>query len=350
MNKNFEIVPYVSVGEIQFGMTIEQLKKVFGSVPEMEYYDPVMKVTKLTPKRYLLFLTDPTETNDMDKKIYSILKKIYFHENGFYNLSLDRHEHKVPTAVTQADLKLLEINGLKPNNFETFEHDNTLGRLLKLRENKKLTLDFVTAMFIKGVTGELPRARQTLMSYLYLKHLCKHDFVGKANCEICGLPKVKTEDKTHQLYTYYLGHSWNETPLNFLTELEEALTFEKPEITKSDRKKLDELVEFISNADDKETPGKLEKRIASEKILEQTDKYKRYGILQTLAECGILPNKFISPKYEKFSSIKELWEASKKLTTSHRSDIILPLGGWKGENGVNTERFNEIFNAKTHGE
>lgn len=135
-----------------------------------------------------------------------------------------------------------------------------LDRLLKLRENKKLTLDFVTAMFIKGVTGELPRGRQTLMSYLYLKHLPKHEFVGKESCEICGLPKFKTEDKTHQLYTYYLGHSWNETPLSFLTELEEALTFEKPEITKSDRDKLTELIEFTTKADNTENTRETGKK------------------------------------------------------------------------------------------
>lgn len=281
----------------------------------------------------------------MDKNILSILKKIYFHENEFYNSKLKRDEHKIPGTVTQADLEMLDSKGLKPNNFETFDHDNSLDRLLKLRENKKLTLDFVTAMFLKGVTGEMPRGRQTLMSYLFLKHLFKHNFVGEDSCEICGLPKLETEDKTSQLYTYYLGHSWNELPLYYLIELEEAITFTKPEITKADRLKLDEILEFIAKADEKETPAKLEKRLASHKVLSQTDKYKRYGILQTLAECGILPNKFIRPKYEQFTSEKDLWKASDKVTASFQSDIVLPLGGWKGENGVDTKRYKEIFNV-----
>ncbi|MEI3800674.1 MULTISPECIES: hypothetical protein [unclassified Chitinophaga] len=281
----------------------------------------------------------------MDKKTLTILKKVYANENGFYNLPLNRHEHKIPATVTQADLEILNSKGLQPNNFETFDHDNALERLLKIKEDKKLTSGFATSMFLKGLTGEMPRARQTLMSYLYLRHLYKHDFAGKDTCEICGLPKVETEDKTHQLYTYYLGHSWNELPLHYLIELEEALTFDKPEITQADRNKLTELLDFIAQADKKETPGKLEQRIASHKILDQTDKYKRYGILQTLAECGILPNAFIKPRYEAFPTQKDLWEAGKKLTTSFRSDIILPLGGWKGENGVDKERCKEIFDA-----
>jgi hypothetical protein len=282
----------------------------------------------------------------MDKKILSILSKVYFHENGDYNTKLNRLEHKIPDTVSQADLELLDKQGLKPNNFETFKHDDALERLLKLQKNKKLSLDFVTSLFLKGVTGEMPRGRQPLMSYLYLKHLSKHKFKGDDDtCEICGLPKVETEDRTHALYSYYLGHSWNEEPLHFLIELEESLTFDKPEITKADKDKLAGLIKFIAKASDKETPGQLEKRLASNKILAQTDKYKRYGILQTLTECGILPNTFIKPKYEKFSSQTEIWKASEKLTTSFRSDIILPLGGWKGANGVNTKRYNEIFKA-----
>ena len=279
----------------------------------------------------------------MHKTIVSILKKIYCHENEFYNSKLKRFEHKIPKNITQAELELLENRGLRPNNFETFTHDDSLARLLQLREHKKLSQEFVYALFIKGVTGEIPRARQTLMSYLYIKHLFPHRFVGKNTCEICGLPKRETEDKTGELYSYYLGHSWNELPLHYLIELEEAITFDKPNITQSDQKMMQELLEIIAAGDEKETPGKLEKRLASIKILKNSDKYKRYGILQTLAECGILPNKYISPKYEAFTTEKDLWKASERLPTSDRSDIVLPLAGWKGEDGVDFKRYDEIF-------
>ncbi|WP_103068698.1 hypothetical protein [Aquimarina sediminis] len=279
----------------------------------------------------------------MDKKTISILKKVYFHENGFYNPELDRHEHKIPDSVTQSDLNLLKDNDFSPNNFETFEHDNSLDRLLAFKSNPKLTLDFAKAMFLKGITGEFPRGRQTLMSYIYIKNLSKHNFEGKDTCEICGLPKKKTIDRTSQLYTYYLGHSWNEMPVHNLIELEEILKYEKPNSTKEDKDKLIELLDLISKSKPNETPGKLEKRIAKNKTLPKTDKYKRYGILLTLSECGILPNEFILPTYDKFSTRKEIWKASEHLKTSHRSDIVLPFGGWKGKNGVNYKRYKEIF-------
>ncbi|WP_407265514.1 hypothetical protein [Tenacibaculum maritimum] len=279
----------------------------------------------------------------MNKKVMSILKKIYFHENGFYNTELDRYEHKIPSSVNGEALNLLKISGFLPNNFEVFEHDDSLERLIGLKKNNKLTLAFAKAMFLKGISGEFPRGRQTLMSYIYTKNLVKHEFEGEEVCEICGLPKKKTIDKTEQLYTYYLGHSWNEMPIHNLIELEEVLTYDLPKVTEEDDTRLVKLLDVVADAMPDETPGRLEKRIAKSKLLPKTDRYKRYGILLTLSECGVLPNNLVASKYDEFLTVKEINEASKKLKTSHRSDIVLPLGAWKGKEGVNYKRYREIF-------
>ena len=280
----------------------------------------------------------------MEKKIISILKKVYFHENGYYNSKFDRHEHKLPSSISVDDIQLLKQEGLEPNNFETFSHDMAIKRFLNLRENKKLTQEFVVSLFYKGITGEFVRWRQSLMSYLYLKHFSEHGFAGKnKQCEICALPENKTEDKTDTLYTYYLGHSWNEFPLHSLIELEECIRFEKPVIGQTEKQCLINLLNFISEADAEETPGKLEKRIHKAKLLPRTDKYMRYGILITLAECGVLPNDLIEPAFDKQVNLKERLEAGKKVKGSPRSDIVLPLAGWRGKLGVNFERAKDIF-------
>jgi len=278
----------------------------------------------------------------MKENIAKILKKIY-EQDADYKKKLDRWEYKIPKTLTVIESEQLKALNLLPNQFETFEHDRTLQRLMRLKNEKKLSLAFVTALFLKGITGENVRGRQTLMSFIYLKHLPEHEFQGKESCEICGLPKKETLDKTEALYSYYSGHSWNELPLHFLVELEEALTFDQPEITESDHQKLVELLHFIAEAENEETPGQLEKRIAKNKMLPKTDKYRRYGILQTLAECGILPNDYFEPAYDKFSTQKELWEISKKIKGSSRSDVILPLAGWRGINKVNFKKYKEIF-------
>jgi integrase len=228
-------------------------------------------------------------------------------------------------------------------NFETLEHDAAIDRFMKLKDCKFLTEDFAIAMFYKGISGDYIRGRQTLMSYIYLKHLPEHKFTGDDICEICGLKINEIINKETILKTYYLGHSWNELPSHYLFELEEIINKEKPIINELDKNLLDNLLELINMADKDETPGKLEKRISGNKILRKTDKYKRYGILQTLAECGILPNKLITPRYEHFVNFKEMIELHKNLKGSIRSDIILPLAGWRGEYGVNYKKYKEIF-------
>ena len=279
----------------------------------------------------------------MDKKIISLLQKIYHYENGFYNEKFDRHEHKIPKSISNEDILLLENAGLKPNNFETFTHDEAVERFLKLKTNLKLTKEFVVALFYKGITGEFVRGRQPLMSFISLTGWQKHSFKGDKHCQICGLPNKVTEDKTHDLYTYYLGHSWNEFPLHWLIELEEIVRYEQPQVTQQDKKCLFDLLKFIEKADENETPGQLEKRIASAKLLKNTDKYKRYGILETLAELGILPNDLIKPTYDGSSTFEECQEAYSKLKGSPRSDIVLPFGAWRGKNGVNWKRYEEVF-------
>jgi hypothetical protein len=226
---------------------------------------------------------------------------------------------------------------------ETIHHDEAINRFFSLKNNSTLTEDFAVAMFYKGISGEYIRGRQTLMSYIYLKHLPEHKFTGEKICDICGLPKTETIDEADVLSTYYSGHSWNELPLNCLIELEEIINMEKPIIKESDKELLDTLLETIGMAEKDETPGKLEKRIGKDRILIKTDKYKRYGILQTLAECGILPNKLIIPRYDKFVSFKEMTEMHEKLMGSVKSDIVLPLAGWKGEYGIDKEKYTKIF-------
>lgn len=277
------------------------------------------------------------------KKDIAILKKIYQHSNSFYNSEYGLWEYKIPSDITQSQLQALENIGLKPNHFETFYHDTTITQLLEFQNHAKVDLSFVTALFYKGITGEMPRARQSLMSFVYAKHLTEHSFVGDETCKICGLPKQQTLDRTETLHTNYLGHSWNELPLSFLIDLQEIVNFEKPIITNQDKEFLIRLLQVIEQASDNETPSELEKRLAKEKILPKTDKYKRYGILQTLAECGILPNPFLTPFWDNFYTCTESWEAHDKLKGSSRSDIILPLAGWRGRFGVNWERYREIF-------
>ncbi|MFD2562878.1 hypothetical protein [Aquimarina rubra] len=264
-------------------------------------------------------------------KAIGILKKVYHHANTDYETQYDGIVGYKTDFLSQEQWNILKENNLIPNKIEKWTHDDFINSFLKLKENKKLTLEFSKALFLKGITGDFPRYRQTLISFLYLQKVEEHTYIASkkySGCAICGLPESTTEDSTHNLFTYYLGHSWNESPKHFAAELEDILQYPKPEIYEKDKELLVKLLLSIDDSDKNETPGQLEKRIAKEKLLPKTDKYKRYGILQTLAILGILPS---NAEFDNQPA---------------RSDIVLPLAGWRGELGVDFQKAIEIFELK----
>lgn len=261
-------------------------------------------------------------------KAISILKKVYHYTNTDYDTDYGDIVGYKTDFLTNEQWNVLKEAKLIPNEIKVHTHNSLIADFIKLQKNKELTIDYAKSLFIKGLTGEFPRFRQTLISFLYLQGITEHDYTPSeeySGCSICGLPENTTEDTTHSLFTYYLGHSWNEFPKHFAAELEDVLQYSKPEITNIDKACLTKLLLSINNADENETPGQLEKRIGKEKLLPKTDKYKRYGILQTLAILGILPSK------------KELDKQPV------RSDIVMPLAGWKGKLGVDFKKASEIF-------
>lgn len=122
-----------------------------------------------------------------------------------------------------------------------------------------------------------------------------------------------------------MGHSWNEIPKDFLLELLEIYSVQKLEISKDHIKRFINLLTEIDNAPSDETPGQLEKRLAKSNILPKTYKYKRYGILQTLAVIGVLPTR------------------AENDHQPARSDIVLPLAGWSGKFGVDFDKAKHVF-------
>ncbi|KCZ86085.1 hypothetical protein HAD_10370 [Hyphomonas adhaerens MHS-3] len=266
--------------------------------------------------------------NKKRSKILKLLKAVYSYDNTDYEMKYSGEIGYKTDGISPADAELLRQHNLEPNNFQTFSHDDLVRAFLKLRETTPLTLETSSRYYIRGLSGDHPRYRQTLMSYLFMAGLEDHAFTPSqrhVNCDGCGLPQQTVFDRTHALYTYYLGHSWNETPAHFLPELEEASDWEAPEVTTVQVEKLSSLLQAISDASEDETPGQLEKRIASLKLLPKTDKYKRYGILQTLAVAGILPSDHDTDGQPA------------------RSDIVHPLAGWRGGMGVDYDVASKVF-------
>ena len=85
----------------------------------------------------------------------------------------------------------------------------------------------------------------------------------------------------------------------------------------------------------------MEERIKKSKIIPDYEKYRFRGQLMTLAELGVMPNDYIKPLYDGFTSFQERNEIN--LKGNPLSDVILPLAGWRGDFPINEKRLDLLF-------
>ena len=198
----------------------------------------------------------------------------------------------------------------------------------------KLDEDDVLAAFVAGL-GSAPRGRQPVISYGWARHLDTAPR-GEDGVPDCGLPSTSEVDVTHVLLRLVLGWAWNEMPYHYLPDLEAAVAEGLPRPSDDDRARLRALLDVLRSAPDGTRPSELEKLVAQAKIVPGTDKYQRYGVLIGLAELGVLPSPALPPMWDRFVSTTERHAAARALRGAPRSDITLPLAGWRG--GVDEQR------------
>ena len=279
----------------------------------------------------------------MDSRTRKVLSKIYHPKtyNREWDVERNCFVYHRPDMVSQGEWDALPAH-LRPNKMELITHDEHIRRIRQA--TKQISEQDVTNGFILGCSGSWLRGRQTLISWSYAQHLQPHPFANsnpQHGCQHCGLPLQKNILRTCEKFWLHFGNVWNELPSNFVIDLEERTTLQSPPVTQKDIEIFTRLLESIDNGPAKETPGGLAQRLGREKRIPKSNKYVRYGILQALAEVGVLPNPLVSPIYERFVPRTQYWEASRKLQQNTRSDIVLPLAAWKG--GVNWATVRVLF-------
>ena len=282
----------------------------------------------------------------MNEKTYKILKTIYKNQNSTYDSKTATNSFCVPSNMNPNDIEYLHANNISINSIQHFSHDEVVQRLIDIASDVRISPERIAKSFIAGVGGSYPRGLQPIISFYYARHLTRHDFIsadGYSTCVDCGIEKATWENVSYVVFRKYWGYAWNEIPLMYLIDLEEFAIQPQVEPTPQDIETFNKLLKAISISAEDESPGRLEKRLAKEKIIPKVDKYRRYGILEALAEVGVLPNMIQTPSIDKFITPKERWENSKKLKSNLRSDIVLPFGAWRGSLGIDYLRARDVF-------
>ena len=128
---------------------------------------------------------------------------------------------------------------------------------------------------------------------------------------------------------------------DFVAELEERVNVRAATPTAAQRRAFRDVLRAIDDAPAGETPAELGARLGRAKLLPKTEKYRRYGILVALSELGVLPST-IAGTYDELVSVSVRQAAAKQL---RGSSLPMPLAAWRGENGVNWDRAEELFGA-----
>ncbi len=244
--------------------------------------------------------------------------------------------------LSEAERARCEAAGFPLGREARIPHDEAVDRLR--RRASALEAEDVARAFLAGLTPGFPRGRQPLISFAFARHLPAHAFApaveGKGPqetlCLVCGLHALEVLDPTEVELRLWLGWAWNERPIRYLVDLE---AFDPA----AGRAVLEALLQAALDLPPEATPSLLEKEAGRRKLFPGTDKYQRLGILEALAEAGVLPNGSLAPSWERFVPVPERWEASRKMKGAPRSDIVLPFGAWRGRDGVDREAVRRLF-------
>lgn len=295
----------------------------------------------------------------MDEKLFKILKKVYYKKNYKKDESGrsirietgDEYDLKTRTMSYSTDnllpeeLSCLQKSSYPVNKIIHDTHDANIASLKGILDHPHLSLYHLLSAYIAGFHS-FPRGRQPIISYLFARAVPVHDFCseqGSDICQVCGMHREFWLEGGREIFRRYWGYSQNELVSFFYLDLEEFSVLSPRAASEEDLRIFLSVIQMIRNAPEDETPGKLEQRIIKSKLIPGCEKYRLRGQLMALAELGVMYNPYIKPLYDEFTEFDVRCEVGRRVPGGSRSDIVLPLSGWRGRYGICEERFQELF-------
>lgn len=277
----------------------------------------------------------------MNKKInkgLNILFNTYWSTNGWKD-----------GTISKEDFEYAKNEGYM-FDYPTYEtHDNSLKKVNDLLT--KINVAEVSNAFLYSLSTRKLEYRSVLGSLFFAKAIPKHEIdIGygqtrKNHCYLCGW------DVWHKCPNQYeINHGLNvlnferykfggvrHTSLNYvLFDLEQFLKLPKTLPTDEDRNILEKILDCVNKLNSKDKAGKLRDLILKEKIF-KTNKNEVSIILNILGICGILSSKEFPSYEEKF--VNEYYRDP----IEHKNDFAYPINRWCASDGINYDKFKEIF-------
>jgi len=286
----------------------------------------------------------------MDPKLLKVLKKLYNYSNYTYDADRKVSIYQTDTLLP-AEQELLKQHQWEANELDNFTHENIHERLITLQSHPGLSWESVTAAFLAGVGGSFLRGISSLESYHRMIHAYAHPYEQAERfvcCKVCGFNTYSGgwKNLSYLRYVLYLGNTYGSDPVGAWTDLNELTVIQDQHPVHPSAEDIEvfrRLLQLLEEADPEETPGQLEKRLTSLKLIKGTKGIRR-GILQSLSTIGILPNVIVELSPDRWTNRETILDGELQLNnTRGRSDMQMPWAGWHGKLQVNQDRLQQIF-------
>ena len=257
----------------------------------------------------------------MDKGL-KILYKMYWNSSGW-----------TKEEATAEDFAQAKAEGYLFDPSPILTHDETLSALRKAL-TKLSPADVANAFLYSLSTREL-QYRSALGSFYYALAIPEHTHPKQSACYFCDW--LPTEDyNVLNFERFKWGGVRHTKPEYALFDLEQFLLLPNVTPTNEDRAILKSILESVQELAPKQKAGAYRELITRKKLL-KSNKSEVEILLDILGICGILSSKDAPCYCDNFVDIHH------RSPIENTNDYSYPVNRWHASDGVNEEKFHQVF-------
>ena len=270
----------------------------------------------------------------MDKKAIEILTKDFkYYEDGFRTSTPEKFEYakskglmfdKIQITHNSAIHELFEV-------FEEIEEEKVINNFFASLSTRRLDL------------------RSGISAYMIAKNFPNHNFIHSKEhscCPICGdygynsIPLYDLNIVNHFRFKNGAFLPMNYSPIHLTFCLKQIIKEETLTPTNTDIQIFDEVIDLIESSSIEATPTDLLKTLSEVKSFKSNSSERRF-FLETLSIIGVLQPKGHKGFRNKFTDFSE---SQKRANGASKNNWGYPIRWWKGSDGVNSKRIENMKN------
>jgi len=280
------------------------------------------------------------------KEGYEILKELYW--NGGWKHEISSfwicNKKNFNDFISEESFFKAKQEGYMFDYPKSISHSETIERLKSVFE--KISKENVASAFLYSLSSRKLEYRSALGSYWYAISIINHNSTNENNCKVCNWSRWKENPNTYDIlhglnvfnFERYMWGGVRHTNLNYvLFDLEQFIKLPKVIPSEDDYDLLNKLLKCTNELESHNKAGKYRECLTKKKIIKST-KDELGTLIDILGICGVLSSDE-HPCY----AVKFTPNDGSRDPLEYYNDFVYPVNRWKISDGINKERFKEVF-------